>query len=137
MEAEMQVNIMIAGLVSILCSTAVYAEYDADELGKLFTDKTQRTQIDAARSGNYSGKVPEQADKVNMSGYLKRSDGKNVVWVNGENTLESSEVGSVKVYPKAIDENDNKVPVSVDGNRLYLRPGESWSKSTGKVKENY
>ena len=133
----MQVNRIIAGLVSILCSTVTYAEYDASDLGKLFTDKSQRLQIDAARSGKNTGTVPEQADKVNMSGYLKRSDGKNVVWVNGENTLDSSEIGSVKVYPKAIDENDKKVPVNVDGNRLYLKPGETWSKSTGKVKENY
>lgn len=120
----------------LLCSPVIHAEYDLSDLGKLFTDKTQRSQIDAARSGKSSKDEAKQVDKVKVSGYMKRSDGKNVVWVNGENTLEESKIDNVKVYPQNINENNKKVPVKVDNQKIYLKPGESWSKSTGKVSDN-
>ena len=128
---------LVSLLLGWLLSTSVWAEYDAAELGKLFTDREQRSHIDAARSGKNIKTGVRQASKVNVNGYLTRSDGKSVVWINDESTLDSSVIGSVRVYPKAIDENNKKVPVVVDGNKLYLKPGETWSKSTGKVKENY
>lgn len=132
----MQANIILTGIFFVLCSSVSHAEYDAADLGKLFTDKSQRLQIDAARSGKSSASEPEQVNKVNVSGYMKRSDGENVVWINGGNTLDTSKVGSVKVYPQTI-KNNNKVPVSVDDRRVYIKPGEGWSKSTGKITDNY
>lgn len=133
----MQANIIISAVLCVLCSPVSHAEYDASELGKLFTDKNQRTQIDAARSGAASSSEPKKADKVEVNGYMKRSDGKNVVWVNGKNTLDESKFGNVKVYPKKINDKNNKVPVSVDDRKVYIKPGESWSKSTGNVEDNY
>lgn len=132
----MQANIILTSMFCLLCSPVIHAEYDVSDLGKLFTDKTQRSQIDAVRSGKSSKDEAEQVDKVKVSGYMKRSDGKNVVWVNGENTLEESKIDNVKVYPQNINENNKKVPVKVDNQKIYLKPGESWSKSTGKVSDN-
>jgi len=123
-------------LIILINSTPVYAEYDVNDLKKLFTDKRQRAQIDAARAGDYSGAEAQQATQVNVSGYMKRSSGKSVVWVNGANTLESSKVGGVMVNTQSI-KNNNKVPVKIDGRTVYVRPGESWSEASGIVKDNY
>lgn len=107
-----------------------HAEFDADDLGKLFTDKKQRAQIDAARSG-VSG-ATNRTDKVKVDGYVTRSDGKSVVWVNGQNTLESSRIGNIRVHQPSMHK-DKKVSISVDGESRRLRPGETWNKSTGKI----
>jgi len=129
----MQIKNITIGLICMLCSGALYADYDADDLQKMFTDKRQRAQIDAARSGNYTGnELQKQTSKVNVSGYMTRSDGKSVVWVNDKNTLESSRVGDVRVHKSTIGKN-KKVTVSVEDKTTRLKPGETWYKETGKV----
>lgn len=119
-------------LLGWLLCTPVLAEYDAAELGKLFTDSEQRSQIDAARSGRGKNTSVRQTSKVNMNGYLTRSDGKSVVWVNDESTLESSRVGDVRVHSSSIGKN-KRVTISVDGKTARLKPGETWHKETGEV----
>jgi len=132
----MQVKLILTGLFCIFCSSAVHADYDATNLNKLFTDKKQRAQIDAARSGSYSGSDLQQTSDVNVSGYVTRSDGKSVVWVNNKNTLDSSKLGDIKVYNSSIGKN-KKVTISVNGKTARLKPGETWSESTGTIKDNY
>jgi hypothetical protein len=113
-------------------SVIAHADYDASDLKKLFTDQGQRAQIDAARSGKSSGSELQQTTRVNVSGYVTRSDGKSVVWVNNKNTLDSSRIGDVKVQQSSIGKN-KKVTITVDGKTARLKPGESWSKETGKI----
>ena len=121
----------------MICSNALHADYDAADLQKLFTDKKLRARIDATRSGDYTeaGKQ-KQTSKIKVSGYVKRSNGKSVVWVNNKNTLDSARIGDVKVHQSSIGKN-KKVGVTVDGTHVYLKPGETWSESTGKVKDSY
>lgn len=119
----------------LLISLAAQAEYDASDLDKLFTDKKQRSQIDAARSGKNISKGIRQTSKVNVNGYLTRSDGKGVVWVNKESTLDSHHVGDVKVDRSSIGKN-KKVKISVDGKSVRLKPGETWHKETGEIVES-
>ena len=128
----MQASRFLIGLLLVSCGTVSSAEYDADELNKLFTDKSQRAQIDAARSGNSSAGEVRQTSKVNVSGYVTRSDGKSVVWVNNKNTLESSKLDDVRVHPSSVGKN-KKVTVTVEGKSRRLKPGETWHKETGKV----
>jgi len=129
-------KILTICLMVLINITSAHAEHDVNDLKKLFTDKRQRAQIDAARAGDYSGPEVQQATQVNVSGYMKRSGGKSVVWVNGANTLDSSKVGGVTVNTKSIN-NNNKVPVKIDGRTVYVKPGESWSEVSGSVKDNY
>lgn len=128
----MRVSVFLAGIFCIACSSMSYAEYDEADLKKLFTDKSQRAQIDAARSGKGGGDKDKETTKVNVSGYVTRSDGKSVVWINDKNTLESSKVDDVKVHQSSIGKN-KKVTVNVDGKTVSLKPGETWSKETGKI----
>ena len=126
----MQVKTFIVGLVCFMFNNALFAGYDATELQKLFTDKQQRRQIDSARSGNYSATESPQTSKVEVTGYVTRSDGKSVVWVNNKNTLESSRMGDVRIHQSSIGRN-KKVTVTVDGNSVRLKPGETWSEDAG------
>jgi hypothetical protein len=132
----MQVKIYFTIILCLMYSAASQADYDASELNKLFTDKSQREEIDAARSGKKTGNDLQQTTKVKVSGYVTRSDGKSVVWVNDKNTRDSSKVGDVKVQQSTVGDN-KKVTISVDGKTTRLKPGEIWSKETGNVKEGY
>ena len=132
----MQLKLIISGLFCMVCSNVLYADYDEADLRKLFTDKSQRIQIDAARNGNYTGSEPEKISEINLSGYVKRGDGRSVVWVNNKSTLDNSKMGDVKVHQSSIGKN-KKVTISVDGKTARLKPGETWIKETGKVVDSH
>lgn len=112
-------------------SSAAVAEYDPADLQKLFTDKRQRAQIDASRSGKLSSEA-QVTEQVKVSGYLKRSDGKDVVWLNNSNTLESNRKGNLRVRQSDIGA-DKRVTITVDGRTVRLKPGETWHKESGKI----
>ena len=116
----------------------LFASYDASELQQLFTDKKQRSQLDAARSGNVTETATEipQTNQVKVSGYVTRSGGKSVVWLNNKSTLETSKIGDVRVNTNDIGKG-KKVTISVNGETARLSPGETWSKETGKIDESY
>lgn len=102
-----------------------FSDYNEDALEYLFTSKHQRKTIDDKRLGRHtdSGKK-NVTDKVTISGYMKRSNGKSVVWVNGKSTLNKHSVEDITINPSSIK--DNQVTVSVKGKRKRLKPGESW-----------
>ena len=132
----MQLKLIITGLLCVICSNVLHAEYDAADLQKLFTDKKQRARIDAKRSGGHTGSdVQQQTNKIKVSGYVTRSDGKSVVWINNKNTLDSRRIDDVKVHQSSIGKN-KKVTISVDNKTTSLRPGETWYKETGKIVDN-
>ena len=133
----MQLKLIITGLFCMICSNVLHADYNATDLNKLFTDKKQRARIDAIRSGYYTGSNLKQqtTTKIKVSGYVTRSNGKSVAWVNDKNTLESPRIGSAKVHQSSIGKN-KKVTVSVDNKSTRLRPGETWYKETGKIVDN-
>ncbi len=117
---------LASGLFFILCSSVAYADYDAADLKKLFTDKNQRARIDAARSGRYSGADEQQTKKIKVSGYVTRSGGKSVVWINDKNTLEGSRLGNVKVHQSSVGKN-KKITLTVKEKTIRLKAGETWT----------
>jgi len=126
----------ILSFVCLLLSTSVCAEYAASDLKKLFTDKSQRALIDARRSGKVGDGVEVKSNQVKVSGYMTRSDGKSVVWVNNKNTLNNSKIDDVRIHNSSIGK-DKKVTVTVEGKTARLKPGEVWIKETGKTVESY
>ena len=132
----MQLKLIISGLFCMVCSNVLYADYDEAYLQKLFTDRKQRALIDAVRSGDQTGSgTRQQTSKIKVSGYVTRSNGKSVVWINNKNTMDSSKIGDVKVHRANIGEN-KKVTISVDSKTTRLKPGETWYKETGKIVDN-
>ena len=133
----MQLKLIITGLLCVICSNVLHADYDVADLQKLFTEKKQRARIDAKRSGGHteSGIQAPTSKKIKVSGYVTRSDGKSVVWINNKNTLDSLRIDDVKVHQSSIGKN-KKVSISVDNKTTRLRPGETWYKATGKIVDN-
>jgi len=127
--------ICLLASVCIFFSGATLAAYESARLGTLFTDKTQRARIDAARSGTVVDRTAPRSSKVKINGYVTRSNGKNVVWIDNKNTLKSTRVNNIKVYASSIK--NNKVTIRVDGKTARLKPGESWYKETGKIVDEH
>lgn len=120
----------------ILCAVfplpVIAQDYSEQSLKSLFTNQQERQSIERGRNGQSSS--DEQASvgpsSVQINGIVKRSNGENIVWVNGKHTMDSSMVDGIKVYSNSINEK-NKIPVLIDGRTVYMKPGETWSEETG------
>lgn len=121
-------------LMLILCFPlqSMAQEYSEQSLKTLFTSQQQRQDIELGRRshGSTNGETITRPSSVEINGLVKRSDGKNVVWINGKNTMDSSVIDGTKIYSKSIND-QNKVPVMIDGRKVYVKPGQSWSEISG------
>ncbi|HEB81229.1 MAG TPA: hypothetical protein ENJ11_00035 [Gammaproteobacteria bacterium] len=125
----MQKRTILLLLAMLLPTVAVAGDYDEQQLKTLFTDKKERDYIDALRSGKSGGKPVK---KVTVEGYVTRSNGKSVVWVNGKSTLRGNTVDNIRVNPHSVGRNKSVI-ISSDGKSRKLKPGETWDRQTGKV----
>lgn len=97
------------------------------ELGRLFFTPEQRQALDARRRARVPDKPAPAPLAVSpttrLDGYVRRSDGRATVWVNGATQDES------RPLP------DGRVAVSVGdgGARVRLKPGEVLDRSSGEV----
>jgi len=134
-----QLKNLVILLALMLISEHVISEDEIEELGRLFVDVEQREKLEAVRRGTYEKEVEQESrvSNVRINGVMMRSDGKNVVWINGENTLDGEPVKGVKVNPDATDSETYNVQVQIDGKRVRLKPGQNWSEGTGTIKDNY
>jgi len=132
-------GIILTGITMMFISSSVLSQGKLDELGRLFTDAAQREKLDAVRRGTYNVATEQKStvSTVKVNGIMMRSDGENVVWVNGESTLVGNPAQGVKVYPKAVDSETFEVPVKVDGKRTIIKPGQNWSENTRQITDNY
>ena len=99
----------------------------AQELGRLFFTPEQRDALDARRRARVPDKpapTPIVASPVTrLDGYVRRSDGRSTVWVNGD-TLDD---------PRTQADGRVSVPVGEGGVRVPLKPGEVLDRGTGEV----
>ncbi len=115
-------------LMPLLLCVAFCQEPSAQELGRLFFTPTQREALDARRRARVPDK-PAAAPLVispttRLDGYVRRSDGRSTVWVNGDTADESA--------PQA----DGRVPLPVDsGARVRLKPGQVLDRGSGEVRD--
>jgi len=138
MQARMLLKICMSGLLLLSFISVSQAEHAESDLKNLFTTQKQRAKIDAVRFGKHviapvkrTVKKKKKIIKVKVSGYVTRSDGKSVVWLNNKNTMNNSKIGDVRVHQSSIGQN-NKVTISVDGKTTSLKPGEVWQKKQEK-----
>lgn len=99
----------------------------AQELGRLFFTPEQRDALDSRRRARVPDKPAPAplaiSPTTRLDGYVRRSDGRSTVWVNGD-TLDGSR-------PQA----DGRVPVPVGDSRerVPLKPGEVLDRGSGEV----
>lgn len=136
---KLQFIIMLT-LIALQCDIHAYSkEYNGKELLSLFTTPSQRQSLNAKR---LNAKVqPEKPTmvgptSVHIDGVVSRNDGKSVVWINGKNTMKNSMVDGVKVYSNSMT-SSHKIPVMIDGRKVYIKPGDSWSDNSSLEKDDF
>jgi hypothetical protein len=103
----------------------------AQELGRLFFTPEQRSALDARRKARVPDKPAAAAvvasPTLRLDGYVKRSDARSTVWVNGESVDDRPPAGG----------SDSKVDVSVGDSRarIELKPGETLDRGNGEVRD--
>lgn len=100
----------------------------AQEVGRLFFTPEQRAALDARRKARVPDKpAPTRvvSPTTRLDGYVRRSDGRSTVWVNGTSADE------------ATPQSDGRVSVSVGESRarVRLKPGEVLDRGSGEVSD--
>lgn len=129
---------MLAGLAVSL--PVASADDGIGNLKHLFTDPESRARMDAARAGGPVSENTEQespAKKIRVDGVLIRENGDNVVWVNGESSLNGNSVGGADVRARQIDRRNYRVPIRIDNKTMRLKPGQVWVGESGKITDDY
>jgi hypothetical protein len=132
-------NSVVIMMMLLLISNHAISKDEVEGLGRLFVDVEQREKLEAVRRGTYEIEVERESrvSNVRVDGVMIRGDGENVVWINGENTLDGDPVKGVKVHPETADGENYNVQVQIDDKRVKLKPGQNWSEGTGTIKDNY
>ena len=106
----------------------------AQELGRLVDTPEQRTALDARRKARVPDKPAAPlvvSPTTRLDGYVKRSDGRSTVWMNGEPQTE----GSADAPRIGGDSSERlAVPAGEGGRRAGMKPGEVLDRGTGEVR---
>ncbi len=120
-------------LLALLVCPAFVGSALADDLGRLFTNASERARIDAVRSGKQpladaTASVPV-SDRVVINGTLRGSDGKRLVWLNGTPV----EPGS---RPDMTLLRDGRVQLTWQDGAIILKPGQGFDQVSGEIFDN-
>jgi len=115
------------------------------DLGRMFFTPAQRATLDNARKQNirveFSDDTAEQPaaapapQNISVNGLIRRSDGKNTVWLNNRPVTEENSGGLKVSTPKGDDRVHLTVPES--GRSVDLKVGQTVETVSGTIEENY
>ncbi|MEO7744001.1 MAG: hypothetical protein ABIR98_13775 [Usitatibacter sp.] len=100
-------------LVAALLAASAGA-FAAEDLGRLFHTPEERARLDKLRRGEPSETVGAVAAKPEVTGYVRRSDGRNTVWINGVPITVVGPRGDILLDPRAVRSPEN---VKVEGGK--------------------
>jgi hypothetical protein len=113
--------------LALVFALLIFLPVKAQDVGRLFFTPEQRAALDARRKA----RVPDKPAAVplivspttRLDGYVRRSDGRSTVWVNGASVDDAA--------PQA----DGRVSVGVGESRarVQLKPGEVLDRGSGEV----
>ena len=120
-------------LVAALMPTPAWAQADTPELGRLFYSPERRAALDRQRTLNIQTVRTEQGETLRLDGIVRRSSGKQTVWLNGRPQHESGEAESgvgVDVHPAQ----PGRATIHAgEDSATRLRVGEAVNRSTGEL----
>ena len=134
-----------ARVLCLLCLVSMIGGVPAAELGRIFFTPAQRATLDNARKqnirveiGNDSEPQPAAApvpQNVRLNGMIRRSDGKNTIWLNNR-VVNEQQPGTLNAE---IGKADNKVRLSVpdSGRNVDLKVGQTVEIVSGTIEESY
>lgn len=80
----------------------------ADDLGVLFHTPEERARLDRLRRGEVTEAVAAAvAAKPEVTGYVRRSDGRSTVWINGIPVTVAGKRGEALLDPRAVRAPEN------------------------------
>jgi len=116
------------------------------ELGRLFFTPAQRATLDTMREKNVGMEktagdkepappLPPVPQNVTVDGVVRRSDGKNTVWLNSR-AVTAPKAGGIGV---STGKNDNRVKLTVpeSGRSIDLKVGQTAEIVSGTIAESY
>jgi hypothetical protein len=113
--------------LALVFALLIFLPVKAQDVGRLFFTPEQRAALDARRKA----RVPDKPAAVplivspttRLDGYVRRSDGRSTVWVNGASADDTAPQG------------DGRVSVGVGDSRarVQLKPGEVLDRGSGEV----
>ena len=120
------------------------------EFGRMFFTPAQRAALDNFRNQNIQSAVvveddrdkdlvapppPSGPERMRVNGMVRRSDGKNSVWINSR-AVDAGQPGGVNVVP---GKNDNRVKLTApqSGRSFELKVGQSVEVLSGTIEEGY
>ncbi|MGH8747391.1 MAG: hypothetical protein ACREUK_13000, partial [Burkholderiales bacterium] len=124
----------LAGILLAAASAAAAAQ----ERGRLFFTPEQRAELDARRKARVPDKpaaVLIESPSTTLDGYVKRSNGKSTLFLNGEPITEGADAQRAQVIPSRDDPTRAAIEVGEGGRRIPLRVGESLDRGTGEVSD--
>ena len=141
---------MIAQLVALIVLMGGAGTAAGAELGRMFFTPAQRATLDNFRKLNVQNAAvsDDGIDKdlappapapgrelVSVDGLVRRSDGKNTVWLNNR-AISGRQAGGIGV---ATGSNDNRVRLTIpqSGRRIDLKVGQTAEIVSGTVAESY
>lgn len=110
----------------------------AQEIGRLFFSPQQRAALDERRKARVPDKpaaAPVLASPTTrLDGFVRRSDGRATVWVNGESLAESGPEAP-RIEPGRSTDARVSIMVGDSGARASLKPGEVLDRGSGEVRD--
>ena len=93
-----------------VCLAAVAGH--AAELGTLFTTPEERERLDRLRRGepDVPQASPEHPRNPVLTGFVKRSDGRNTVWIDGVPRAVGRKDAEALLQPNAVDSSSGAAP---------------------------
>ena len=137
-------------LILLLSLPMLAMAADPAPLGRLFLTPGERAALDVIRQNNRppekiitpgatgadeesSGAPAAPPAVVTLHGYVKRSDGKGTVWVNGQPVQEKASNSNIEIGKLQGNTNNVQIKLPSTGQAVKLKAGQSYDPASGKV----
>ncbi len=142
--------VILSGSLLLLLSVKAAFVLAGTDFGTLFTDAAQRNKLDQLRAAlSKSKKVTLPAKQkqprknipatryYSVKGVVKRSDGKDQVWINEQSLSTDSAGKSYHLIRNPDGSYSVKLKIPGKVKRVELKPGQTYLLDTDKTIENY
>jgi len=115
---------------------------------RFFTTYQERVVLDAYRENGpeefveakFSDTITpiKKTGQFHLKGVVLRKDGRHVVWINNENTLDNTEIDEGLIVDiRRIKNKGPKVPLQYSKKEFLLKPGQIWFENEEVIIESY
>ena len=94
-------------------------------LGRLFHTQQQREILDELRRRNVSIDAPRSTEQIHLQGIVRRSSGRNTVWINGRTYFGGAPVASFGERSARVFLGEGKTAEIKVGERLDISGGRN------------